>query len=728
MSSGDSAVTISGVVERLTYHNPQNGYTVAKLAVRGQRELVTVVGNFSGINAGESLRLTGWWSEHPKFGPQFKLRDYQVLKPATVVGIEKYLGSGLIKGVGPVTARRITAHFQLQTLEIIERDPDRLLEVPGVGPSRLGMIKRAWQEQQAIKEVMLFLQSHGVNTAHAVKIYKTYQDQAIGVVSQDPYRLAKDIWGIGFVTADKIAQAMGIGAGDQARVAAGVAYTLSQAADAGHTYLPLEILVEKAAEILKVDPALVQPVIEQEIARHELFTEDTEGKPVYIPPFYFAEQGVARRVKELAAAPKAPPLVMRQGEQILRQVGQDLSPQQQEAVLTALKSRMMVLTGGPGTGKTRSVRAMVDLFGQLGLRVLLASPTGRAAKRLSEVTGAEAKTIHRLLEFNPAQLEFTRNDTHPLEADVLVVDEASMLDLILANSLFKALGNARLVLVGDVDQLPSVGAGNVLRDLIDSGIIPIVRLTQIFRQAQGSLIIQNAHAVNQGQMPRLVLPGEERTDCYFLAADTPEQALELLVRVVRESLPRSRHRYDPIADVQVLCPMNRGLVGAHHLNNVLQAALNPPGNGPEVQYAGRTYRVGDKVIQLRNNYQKLVFNGDTGVITDIDPENQEVHVRFDEEVVFDYTDLNELSLGYSISVHRAQGSEYPATVIPILTQHYLLLQRNLLYTALTRAKGTAILLGQRKAIAMAVRNAQVRKRYSGLAERLLADAPCSGIR
>ena len=720
-------LSLGGSVERVTYHNEQNGYTVLRLQIRGRVEPVTVVGNFSAVSPGESLRVTGWWTTHPQYGDQFKAVEYAVTRPATVAGIQKYLGSGLIKGVGPVTARRIVEHFKEKTLEVIESDISRLGEVKGVSRKRVEMIQKAWEEQRAIKEVMLFLQSHSVSTSFAVKIFKQYGSDAITVVEKTPYRLADEVYGIGFRTADQIARNLGMAPDAEERLRAGLRHSLMTASEEGHCYLPAGDLIERSADALGVeDRAKLEAALEKALDDGLLKVEESGGESaVYLPPLWQSERGVARRLRALVGEPLRldPNRVESWLDRFAAKRGVALSEEQRRAVHLAARSRVMILTGGPGTGKTFTLRTMVELFYAMRKTVALASPTGRAAQRLSEVTGREAKTIHRLLEFDPATMRFKRNDVWPLEADVVIVDEASMIDIVLANSLIKAIDDgASVVLVGDADQLPSVGPGAFLQDLISSGVAPVARLTQIFRQAARSLIVQNAHQINRGEFPRLVKPGEEKSDCYFIEAEEPEEVVRLIVNSVSKSLP-SRFGYDPLKDIQTLSPMNRGRVGAGRLNGVLQAALNPqssdgPGKAEAVR-GDRTLRVGDKVIQRVNNYRLEVFNGDMGAIEAIDLEDQMIAVRFADRVVeYDFADSLELSHGFAVTIHKAQGSEYPAVVIPLHTQHYLMLSRNLLYTALTRAKKTVVIIGTTQAIGMAMRNLEAMRRFTGLAREL----------
>jgi exodeoxyribonuclease V alpha subunit len=738
---------LRGVVERVTYANPETGYSVVRLAVKGRLDLVTVVGELADVNAGESLELDGEWTRHKQYGRQFRVLGYRTVLPATAEGIEKYLGSGLVKGVGPVMAGRIVHKFGVDTLDVIEHQPRRLLDVLGIGPTRVARIEQAWSEQKQIREVMIFLQGHNVRASWAVKIYKAFGDQSVQVVQEDPYRLAREIRGIGFKTADQIARNMGLPPDSPRRVAAGVAYALSEKADEGHVYMPQGELVAAAAEMLEVPVELTSQGVqtleeEEQIQRESLqyamagFFEGREPDErgasarereaeyaVYLRPFYYGEVGVAGRLQQMLAHRQSRLEALRgvMWEVLLDAGGGgqgriQLSERQKEGVRTALTHKVTVLTGGPGTGKTTTVRTVIELLDRFKCRYALASPTGRAAKRLAETTGRPAKTLHRLLGFAPGE-GFKYDDENPLDVDMLIVDEASMLDLLLTNHLLKALHPAtHLLLVGDVDQLPSVGAGNVLRDVIDSAKVPVVSLDLIFRQAQTSMIITNAHRINQGQMPTFV---KGDTDFYLFTQDDPDKAAELVVEIVQTRIPR-KFGYDPMRDIQVLSPMHRGAVGVGNLNQRLQAALNPPSpKKAERRLAGRGFRVGDRVIQHRNNYQLDVYNGDIGRIEGIDTVNQALNVRIDDRLVrYDWSEADELGLAYAISVHKAQGSEYPAVVVPVMTTHYMLLQRPLLYTAVTRARKLVVLVGTRRAIAIAVRNNKVTLRNSGLSARL----------
>ncbi|MFQ6100999.1 MAG: ATP-dependent RecD-like DNA helicase [Anaerolineae bacterium] len=740
---------LHGTVERVTYHSEETGYSVIRLKIEGQPDLATVVGNLPEVQPGESLRLEGAWMTHPQYGRQFKAERCEQTLPATVEGIKRYLGSGLVRGVGPVTAARIVQRFGIGTLHVLDEEPQRLREALGVGPKRAAAIARAWEEQKHIREVMLFLQSHGVTTGLAVKIYKTYGDDALQVVQEDPYRLARDIWGVGFRTADKIARDLGLPPDAPSRVQAGVAYALSQLADEGHVYAPEEELVAETARLLDVSPDLVGVAIEdldaEEVVHRERLVYPTadarrgdpsrspqvrEEQAVYLTLFYYGEVGVTHRLQGLVESPTTRLLPFRSvdwgallaqasargsARGVTRDSAIELSPRQREAVRAALTHKVTVLTGGPGTGKTVTIRTVIGALEAMDCRYALCAPTGRAAKRLSEATGRPAKTVHRLLEYSP-QAGFRRNEENPLEVDCLIVDEASMLDLLLTNNLLKAVDAAAHVLfVGDVDQLPSVGAGDVLRDIIASGCATVVRLTTIFRQAADSGIVVNAHRINQGQMPIL----NQFDDFYFFSQKDPQEAADLLVDIVQRRIPR-KFGLDAVDEVQVLAPMYRGACGVANLNARLQETLNPASpHKVERRLGGRAFRVGDKVMQVRNNYLKEVYNGDIGRVTGIDPVEQTLVVTIDgRPVVYDWGETDELVHAFAVSVHKSQGSEYPAVVMPMLTQHYLLLQRNLLYTAITRAERLVVLVGTRRAIEIAVHNDKVRKRHSGLRVRL----------
>jgi exodeoxyribonuclease V alpha subunit len=727
--------TLEAVLERITYANQDTGYTVARVATNRSSDLLTVVGPLLGAQPGESLRLQGRWTSHPQYGRQFQVETYTTVLPATIQGIRRYLGSGLIKGIGPKMAERIVDHFGQATLEVIEEDPKRLVEVPGLGPKRTAMITAAWAEQQAIKEVMVFLQGVGVSTSLGVRIYKTYRDDAIEVVRREPYRLAADVWGIGFKTADTIAQRLGIPHDSPQRVKAGLQFALSEATEDGHCYLPEPELVTKATELLGVDTGLAERCLEELVAEEGVVAEplpaqlspEVQARPeraIWLIPFHRAEVALAGGLVRLLEAP-ADRLASFQAvdwtvalDWLHQTTGMTLAPEQAEAVRLALTKRVAVLTGGPGCGKSYTVRAVVALARAKRAKILLAAPTGRAAKRLGELAGLEAATLHRLLQLRPGgDAAFDRD--HPLDADLVVVDEASMLDVLLANKLVKAIPpGTHLLFVGDVDQLPSVGAGEVLRDLLAAERLPRVRLTHIFRQAQHSGVVTNAHRINAGQHP--ITSG--LNDFFLFPEEDAEQVADLVVDIVANRLPR-RFGLNP-GDVQVLCPMHRGPAGAGVLNERLQAALTPAREGlPERRFGGRIYRVGDKVMQLRNNYDKGtagVFNGSVGQVTAISLEDSELRVLLDEdeEVAYGFDELDELTHAYAVSIHRSQGSEYPCVVVPVTTSAWLMLQRNLLYTAVTRAKRIVVLVGSRRALAKAVRTQGAGRRYTALTQRL----------
>ncbi|WP_418919955.1 ATP-dependent RecD-like DNA helicase, partial [Alistipes putredinis] len=671
--------TLRCVVERITYQNPENGYSVLKVKVKGYDDLVTLVGNLLEVPVGSVLLCRGEWKVDKRYGSQFVAATWEETMLATVYGIEKYLGSGLVKGIGPRFARAIVQRFGAATIEVIETDIERLYEVPQIGRKRVEKIRESWERQKEIKNVMLFLQSYGVSTAYAAKIYREYGSESIDKVRENPYRLADDIWGIGFKTADGIAGKMGYGKNDARRCRSGILYTLGQLSDEGHVYAEREQLVQAACTLLEADAAPVCEALERMILSEELITE---REAIYLPAFYHAECGAARRLKELAESAGRTLFTTELDPGVLTaETGIDYDDVQLAAIRQAVTSKVIVLTGGPGTGKTTTTQGIIAALKKAGLRVLLAAPTGRAAKRMSEATGMDAKTIHRLLEYNP-QDGYKRGDENPLDGDALIVDECSMIDILLMNNLMKAVPvTMRLVLVGDIDQLPSVGAGNVLRDIIDSQKIPVVRLTRIFRQAQKSRIVMSAHAINQGRFPDT--SNGRDTDFFFMKEEDPEQVAATVVRLVKERLPRA---YGQRPDkIQVLTPMQRGIVGAANLNLSLQKALNP--SGPSLNRGGYTYRQADRVMQVRNNYDKEVFNGDLGYVESVNTEDRTLTVDFDgRSVEYDVTELDELTLAYATTIHKAQGSEYPIVVLPVLMTHYVMLQRNLIYTGITRAK------------------------------------------
>lgn len=703
--------TLRCVVERITYQNPENGYSVLKVKVKGYDDLVTLVGNLLEVPVGSVLLCRGEWKVDKHYGSQFVAATWEETMPATVYGIEKYLGSGLVKGIGPRFARAIVQRFGAATIEVIETDIERLYEVPQIGRKRVEKIRESWERQKEIKNVMLFLQSYDVSTAYAAKIYREYGSESIDKVRENPYRLADDIWGIGFKTADGIAGKMGYGKNDARRCRSGILYTLGQLSDEGHVYAEREQLVQAACALLEADAAPVCEALERMILSEELITEQ---EAIYLPAFYHAECGAARRLKELAESAGRTLFTTELDPGVLTaETGIDYDDVQLAAIRQAVTSKVMVLTGGPGTGKTTTTQGIIAALKKAGLRVLLAAPTGRAAKRMSEATGMDAKTIHRLLEYNP-QDGYKRGDENPLDGDALIVDECSMIDILLMNNLMKAVPvTMRLMLVGDIDQLPSVGAGNVLRDIIDSQKIPVVRLTRIFRQAQKSRIVMSAHAINQGRFPDT--SNGRDTDFFFMKEEDPERVAATVVRLVKERLPRA---YGQRPDkIQVLTPMQRGIVGAANLNLSLQEALNP--SGPSLNRGGYTYRQADRVMQVRNNYDKEVFNGDLGYVESVNTEDRTLTVDFDgRSVEYDVTELDELTLAYATTIHKAQGSEYPIVVLPVLMTHYVMLQRNLIYTGITRAKKICVLIGTTKALACAIRNQAVLKRNTKLKERL----------
>lgn len=738
---------LTGSVERITYYNPENGYSVVRLrpehmkvpSAVNREGLVTVVGSLPELSPGEYLHLSGRWSTHPRHGQQFQVEICQQTLPATVAGIRRYLGSGLIKGIGPRLSERIVARFGRHTLDVIENHPERLEEVPDIGPKRLGMIARAWEAQKQVKEIMLFLHGHGVSTNLAIKVYKQYGDQALAVVQSDPYRLARDIFGVGFKTADKLARDLGLPVDHPSRIETGVIYTLNELTEEGHVYAPRARLEEQAAELLEVPPALILPAlgrlaVQDHIQQDLLPSYHAEsgkaqqpgapkrlgeaagsyGQPaVYLTPLYYSEIGASER---LCGLTKAVPTRLSDLPPAFVALDQTLSAEQQEAIRVALSHPVSVLTGGPGTGKTTAIKALIGLLEGAHKRYALASPTGRAAKRLSEATGRPASTIHRLLGFSPKE-GFKHNAENPLAVDLLVLDEASMLDLVLANSLLKALKpGTHLLLVGDVDQLPSVGAGDVLRDIISSGIAPVTRLSVIFRQAADSHIITNAHRINQGQVP---IFHKQSQDFFLFPAEEPEEAASWVEEVVCQRIPE-KFGLHPRDQIQVLAPMYRGVAGVHALNERLQATLNPENPGrAEKKLFGQVYRQGDKVMQIQNNYDKEVYNGDIGYIQGIDLVDQTLQVNLDDRCVdYDWSEADQLVLAYAVSVHKSQGSEFPAVVVPLVTAHYMMLQRNLFYTAVTRARQLCVLVGSRRALGIAVRNNKVAQRFSALSWRL----------
>jgi exodeoxyribonuclease V alpha subunit len=717
--SAGGASTLEGTLDRIAFINEENAWSVVKIAVQGRLEPVTAVGNLLGVKPGESLHLTGRWIQDKRFGEQFQVESFQTVVPATLAGIERYLGSGLVHGIGKVMAERLVARFGLKTLQIIDEHPQRLTEVEGIGRVRSEQIRRAWIEQRAIKDVMVFLHSHGVAMSHATKIYKRYGDKAIAAVRENPYRLALDIFGIGFQTADEIARSLGVLPNAPARCEAGVLHVLRALADEGHVAAPRALVIERTRTLLEVDPDLVQGALGPLVQREQIVIEPwSEGEAVYLEPLYVAERSIAELLERLMRA-RAKPLeidVERAIAWFEERHRITLAREQRAAIGLSAHQKALVITGGPGTGKTTLINAIIQILGKKGKSVLLAAPTGRAAKRLSETTGHEARTLHRLLEFTPKSNTFARGPSHPLEADLVIVDEASMLDTVMTYSLLRALPPAcQIVLVGDVDQLPSVGPGSVLLDLIRSGALPVVRLSHIFRQAEESRIVVNAHRVNQGELP-LASADDPNADFFFIERQEPEDILVTMKALLTERIPR-KFGFHPTRDIQVLTPMHKGLLGAAALNEQLQALFNP--EGPSVVRGTRIFRAGDKVMQVRNDYELDVFNGDVGHVVAIDGEARTITVVFDgRNVVYDEGQLDELVLAYACSIHKSQGSEFPCVVLPLHTQHFVMLKRNLLYTAMTRGRRLVVVVGSRRALQTAVKNADTVTRFTGLARRL----------
>ena len=740
------------VVERITYQNPENGYSVLKCRVKDYSELVPVIGNIIDANVGSVLVCEGNWKVDAKYGRQFVAENWEETLPATIYGMEKYLGSGLIKGVGPKFAKKIVQKYGTDTFTVIEDNVEVLIEIEGIGKKRVQMIAESWEKQKEVKNIMLFLQDHQVSTSYAAKIYKQYGNDSISVMKENPYKLADDIWGIGFKTADQIAMKLGFGLESYVRLRSGLMYTLSELSNEGHVYAEKQQLVDKASELLEATPETVIMTMDDMLQKEELILEknivrmDEDGNrviPVYLPPFFYAEVGVAGKLKKLASSPAGDKLYTRlmearkstgnealsvDIEAIQAKTDMEYDDIQADAIRCAATAKVMVLTGGPGTGKTTTTHGIISAYRAYGLRILLAAPTGRAAKRMTEATGLEAKTIHRLLECKPPE-GYQRNEESPLEGDVLIVDECSMIDIVLMNSLLKAIPpTMRLIMVGDIDQLPSVGAGNVLRDIIDSGAFPVVRLTRIFRQAQTSRIIMNAHRINEGKMPDI--SNGKNTDFFFMENEDAEASVPQIVKLVQENLPKYYH-VEP-SQIQVLTPMQRGVVGATNLNLALQEALNPPehdifmrGRGkvtmPKecLRRSGYAFRADDKVMQIKNNYDKEVFNGDIGIIESVNETDRTLTVNFDgRSIEYDVTELDELVHAYATTIHKAQGSEYPIVVMPIMMNHFVMLQRNLIYTGITRAKKVLVIVGTKKALAYAVKNVTVTKRNTLLKERL----------
>jgi exodeoxyribonuclease V alpha subunit len=716
--------SLSGLIERVTFASEDSGFSVLKVKAKGHRDLVTVVGTLPSVSAGEWLTAQGHWVQDREFGLQFRAEMLASTAPTTKEGIEKYLGSGMVKGIGPIYAKKLVDNFGEKIFDIIEKESARLEDVDGIGPKRRKKIKEAWAEQKVIRNIMVFLHSNGVSTSRATRIFKTYGEDAIEKVRSDPYRLAKDIHGIGFKTADQIAQKIGIPVDSLLRACAGLSHVLIEATGEGHCALPVELLKEEAAKLLLVEDKIVTDALERTLASNDLVKETINGQDlIFLPHLKRAEEIIAARIKSLASSPSAFPAIDFEKAVVWCQqkTGKELAPSQRDALKLALSSRVLVITGGPGVGKTTLLNSILLILRAKKVRPLLCAPTGRAAKRLSEATGLEAKTIHRLLEVQPGTGRFGRNEANPLDCDALVADEVSMLDVVLMANLLRSLPpKASLLLVGDIDQLPSVGPGMVLRHLIESKVVPVVRLTEVFRQAANSRIISNAHRVNAGRLPEVPAKGGE-SDFFFIEREEPDQIAATLVEMIKTRIP-SKFRLDSIRDIQVLCPMNRGSLGIRELNVRLQNELNPAhADEPVVEKFGWQFRLRDKVIQTENDYDKDVFNGDIGQVIKIDQVEREVTIRFDQrEVVYDFGELDEISLAYAITIHKSQGSEFAAIVIPLAMQQYMLLQRNLVYTGITRGKKLVVLIGQRKALGMAVRNNRTENRFSGLLARLVA--------
>ena len=717
---------LAGLIERVTFHSEETGFAVLRVKVKGRRELATVVGSLATVSAGEWITAQGRWVRDSEHGLQLNATFLECTPPTSREGIEKYLGSGMIKGIGPVYAKKMVEKFGEEVLTVIEKSSAQLEEISGIGPERRRRIKEAWKEQRAIREIMVFLHSNGVSTSRAVRIFKTYGEQAIETVRANPYTLAKDISGIGFKTADQIAEKVGIPRESIIRACAGISHCLLEATNSGHCALPKEMLLDAAKGLLLVDEALIGEALDRLLVNRELVEEQIgEHALVFLPALRATEIGIAAKIHAMCSMPSTHPAIDigKAIEWCEKKTGTELAASQKEAIKKACESRVLIITGGPGVGKTTLINSLLLIFRAKKIKCLLCAPTGRAAKRLGDATGLEAKTIHRLLEFQPSSGGFTRNEERPLQCDLLVVDETSMVDVQLMHKLLKAVpANAHLILVGDVDQLPSVGPGMVLANLIESGVVPIVRLTEIFRQAAKSHIITNAHRINEGRMPEFGDKTQE-SDFYFVEREEPEAIQSTLIRLIKERIP-AKWGFNPIGDVQVLCPMNRGSLGAREMNLQLQNALNPQRpDEPRVERFGWQFRIRDKVIQTENNYDKEVFNGDIGRIKAINPDEREVAIQFESrEVIYDFGELDEVSLAYAISIHKSQGSEFPVVIVPVAMQHYILLQRNLIYTAITRGKKMVVLIGQKKALGLAVRNNRTGERFSGLLERLRGDS------
>jgi len=711
----EEEIVIKGTIKKLVYHNEENGFLIARFDMtEPEKKEATIVGKMAAVSIGETYQVKGRWNLDPRYGWQFNFEDYQIILPATLEGVRRYLGSGLIKGVGPSTANRIVEYFGDKTLEIIEENPDRLNEVDGIAKKRVELIKKSWQEQKEIKRVMLFLQSYKITTGYAVKIFKQYGARAIEKLKENPYCLVDDIFGIGFKIADRIAQNLGIRYDSPSRARAGIKYCLNESAGQGHCFVYLEDLIQMTVDLLGITEDQAKKECHVLSNNKEIIIENNQ---VWLPVYYNAEKEVSEKFCRLIRYPQQLSQINadQKIEQLEKKYHIRFAREQKQAIKEVLLQRVLILTGGPGTGKTTTTIGLIELFEDLGLKIVLAAPTGRAAKKLSEATNRNARTIHRLLAYNPRKKGFTKNEDNPIRADVIILDEVSMIDIILMHNLLKAVTESTfLILIGDIDQLPSVGPGNLLRDLIDSDIIPVIRLNHIFRQKEKSLIVVNAHRVNQGEYP--ILKGKKDRDFYFIKEEDPKKAAEKIINLCTRRLPDS-YPINPIRDIQILTPMYKGDIGADNLNQLMRNALNP--GSKSIKYGHQKYKINDKVMQIRNNYDKEVFNGDIGNIKEIDFEEQTVKVLFYNRIIeYDFSELNELVLAYAITVHKSQGSEYPVVIIPMLTQHFLLLQRNLLYTAITRAKRLVIIIGMNKALWIAIKNNKTVKRNTFLKERL----------
>jgi len=716
----EESVHIKGTIKRLVYHNEENGFVIARVDLQEpEKKETTVVGKMAAISIGETYQFKGKWNLDSRYGWQFNFDDYQIILPTTLEGVRRYLGSGLIKGVGPATANRIVGQFGEKTLEVIEDYPEKLNEVEGIAQKRIELIKKSWQEQKEIKRVMLFLQSYKITTGYAVKIFKQYGSKAIEKLKENPYCLVDDIFGIGFKIADRIAQNLGIENDSPSRIRAGIKYCLNENAGQGHCFVYYDAIIKMTAELLGT--------AEEQVERECVFLDNSkeiiiQDNQVWLPQYFYAEKEVSQKIADLIRFPQqlTQMNIDLKIEQLEEKYKIKFAREQKKAIKEVLLHRVLILTGGPGTGKTTTTIGLIELFEDLGLKIVLAAPTGRAAKKLAEATRRTAKTIHRLLAYNPRERGFTKDEKNPIRADAIILDEVSMIDILLMNHLLKAVTeNTFLILIGDIDQLPSVGPGNLLKDMIDSEVIPVIRLTHIFRQREKSLIVVNAHLVNQGKYP--ILKGKQERDFYFLKEEDPDKAAEKIIHLCTSRLPRSYH-INPLRDIQILTPMYKGAVGADQLNQLMRNALNP--DGKSLKYGHQQYKINDKVMQIRNNYDKEVFNGDIGNIKEINLEEQVIKVLFYSRIIeYDFSELNELVLAYAITVHKSQGSEYPVVVIPMLTQHFLLLQRNLLYTAITRARKMVIIVGTNKALWIAIKNNKTVKRNTFLRERLKKMVP-----